>query len=64
MNFVLVFKCVDVKSGRVRVAYHLPVTFPRIMASRKLLTSLCPKFIICKMDKIMPTSNMKLFHAG
>lgn len=30
------FKCVDVKSGRVRMVYHIPVTFPGIMVSGKL----------------------------
>lgn len=36
MYFMLVLKCVDVKSERVRMVYHIPVTFPRIMVTGKL----------------------------
>lgn len=36
MYFMLVLKCVDVKSRRMRMVYHIPVTFPRFMVSGKL----------------------------
>lgn len=63
MDFMLVFKCVDVKNGKNKVGVSYTCDISQNYGSiGNFLTSLCPKFIICKMDKTMPTSNIKLFH--
>lgn len=69
MGFVLVLKCIEkgwyiTYMQRERMVYHIHVTFSRIMGQWKFLTSLCLRFIICEKEKVMPTSNIKLFHAG
>lgn len=60
-GFVFVFKCVDVKSGKSKdgVSYTCDIS-QNYGSMEKIFTSLYPKFIIDKMDKIMPTSNVKL----